>query len=570
MPQYNQYEQKVSSKSTIKDQVSSSPQPALQWHPASGRSLGRAEIMQLQRTMGNRAVLQLLQRMNEPQVESTVASTSPIQENNTGMPDSLKEGLEEMSGMDLSDVRVHYNSKKPSQVDALAYAQGNDIHIAPGQEKHLPHEGWHIIQQRQGRVKPTLQMKTGDLINDDRGLENEANLMGEKAKNGTAVQRQLNKQSTPAPQSTSLNRSSTLTSKNSDMDGPAPIQRTFADAKNLAQTYLPDNPQIAGVTNFSDLEALQIEKNLFTATQWQEIKEALQASSIDQFDSSIIQNILSHLPHRDLVNASKTNKKLNQLANATGVEGSKLTLGELNSEINGSEVIGYHNAKKANTDGLIGDGPDTSKFGLNTPGGQLGSGFYTFPTPAFNKIDGTDGRAVNYGDSSYHKFEVRARGLQEDNIHVRKDSEGTWHSAENEEYNGPNFDAVTDRMDSGGMPELKINDHFYDKESRIKALIKLSDDFDQEQAQESGEDYFDEHQQRAELEEVVNHIDQIKDFWTWEPSTGVQNTLNYNQVEFLERMRGARLQITPIHKPDGSIGKDVLNKINKRSKGLPD
>jgi len=57
--------------------------------------------------------------------------------NATGMPDSLKNGLETMSGADLSEVRVHYNSGKPAQFNALAYAQGNEIHLGPGQEKHL-------------------------------------------------------------------------------------------------------------------------------------------------------------------------------------------------------------------------------------------------------------------------------------------------------------------------------------------------------------------------------------------------------------------------------------------------
>ncbi len=102
------------------------------------------------------------------------------QENHTGMPDDLRQGIESLSGMDMSDVNVHYNSSKPPQVNAHAYAQGNDIHIASGQEKHLPHEAWHVVQQRQGRVKPTSQAG-GVSINDDVGLEKEADVMGERA-----------------------------------------------------------------------------------------------------------------------------------------------------------------------------------------------------------------------------------------------------------------------------------------------------------------------------------------------------------------------------------------------------
>lgn len=101
--------------------------------------------------------------------------------NKTGLPDGLKSGVENLSGYSMDDVKVHYNSSKPAQLKAHAYAQGTDIHIAPGQEKHLPHEAWHVVQQKQGRVKPTLQMKSGVPVNDDAGLENEADVMGAKA-----------------------------------------------------------------------------------------------------------------------------------------------------------------------------------------------------------------------------------------------------------------------------------------------------------------------------------------------------------------------------------------------------
>ncbi|ACL76538.1 DUF4157 domain-containing protein [Ruminiclostridium cellulolyticum] len=100
---------------------------------------------------------------------------------NKGLPANLKDGLEKLSGFNLSDISVHTNSDKPEQVGALAYTQGKDIYIAPGQEQHLAHEGWHAVQQKQGRVSPTLQMKTGTLVNDDAELEKEADSVGSKA-----------------------------------------------------------------------------------------------------------------------------------------------------------------------------------------------------------------------------------------------------------------------------------------------------------------------------------------------------------------------------------------------------
>jgi|WetSurMetagenome_2_1015567.scaffolds.fasta_scaffold00231_6 hypothetical protein len=97
--------------------------------------------------------------------------------NRTGMPDRLKAGIESLSGIDMSDVRVHANSDKPAQLNALAFTQGKQIHLGPGQEKHLPHEVWHVVQQKQGRVRVTRQMK-GVGVNDEARLEVEADTMG--------------------------------------------------------------------------------------------------------------------------------------------------------------------------------------------------------------------------------------------------------------------------------------------------------------------------------------------------------------------------------------------------------
>ena len=109
-----------------------------------------------------------------------VQREEPPRPNNTGMPDNLKTGIESLSGFSMDDVRVHYNSSKPATVQALAYTQGTDIHVAPGQEKHLPHEAWHVAQQMAGRVFPTTNIN-GMPVNDNAALEHEADVMGEKA-----------------------------------------------------------------------------------------------------------------------------------------------------------------------------------------------------------------------------------------------------------------------------------------------------------------------------------------------------------------------------------------------------
>ncbi|HWQ48695.1 MAG TPA: DUF4157 domain-containing protein [Methanosarcina sp.] len=118
------------------------------------------------------------QRQEIPEEEEPLQTK---RENNTGMPDNLKAGVESLSGIDMSDVRVHFNSSKPAEVGALAYTQGTDIHVASGQEQYLPHEAWHVVQQKQGRVQPTMQMKEGVPVNDDVRLEHEADVMGNHA-----------------------------------------------------------------------------------------------------------------------------------------------------------------------------------------------------------------------------------------------------------------------------------------------------------------------------------------------------------------------------------------------------
>lgn len=111
------------------------------------------------------------------QTEASINGDRSQLKNQTGMPDNLKSGIEKVSGYSMDNIRVNYNSPKPAQLKALAYAQGTDIHIGPGQEQHLPHEAWHVVQQMQGRVNPTMQMR-GIGINDNTSLEKEADAMG--------------------------------------------------------------------------------------------------------------------------------------------------------------------------------------------------------------------------------------------------------------------------------------------------------------------------------------------------------------------------------------------------------
>ncbi|MDB5721289.1 MAG: hypothetical protein JWP15_1907 [Alphaproteobacteria bacterium] len=113
----------------------------------------------------------------EPMRQEPSSATSP-----TGcLPEGLQTVMEAMSGFSLSDVVVHRNSAQPARMGALAFTQGSQIHLGPGEEQNLPHEAWHVVQQKQGRVGATKQLGGFGALNDSASLEGEADLMAAKA-----------------------------------------------------------------------------------------------------------------------------------------------------------------------------------------------------------------------------------------------------------------------------------------------------------------------------------------------------------------------------------------------------
>jgi hypothetical protein len=146
---------------------------------AVGRQLNGLSALQERANLSPevRHVAQMQQMLNaSPRMRASVQR----KENNTGMPDHLKAGLEQLSGMSLDGTSVHYNSSEPARFGANAITQGKDIHVGLGQERHVGHEGWHRVQQIQGLVQATTQMH-GMAINTDSTLEREADVMGAKA-----------------------------------------------------------------------------------------------------------------------------------------------------------------------------------------------------------------------------------------------------------------------------------------------------------------------------------------------------------------------------------------------------
>ncbi len=213
-----------------------------------------------QQIMAKQIVSPVVQQVNAPasarlsesetvQPKEMLEASRVQKENKAGLPDNLKFGIENLSGISMDDVKVQYNSPKPNHLQALAYTQGTDIYVAPRQEKHLAHEAWHVVQQKQGRVKPTMQAK-GVAINDDTNLEREADVMGAKAIGGNAHElRHVVQQSGEAvhPRSSSMSvQEPTVQRVPADISVPqrVTVRKAFDKAINLCSKVINSSDEV--------------------------------------------------------------------------------------------------------------------------------------------------------------------------------------------------------------------------------------------------------------------------------------------------------------------------------------
>lgn len=208
----------------------------------------------LQQTIGNQATAQLMQAGLAKD-----STNEPHYERSTALPEPLMQRIERISGLSLDDVQVFYGSNKPDQLGAHAFAQGNQIHLAPSQERHLPHEAWHIVQQRQGRVQPTSQL--GDIkINDQSHLEHEATTMGSLAASNQQLENQYLPPQTgfssfPSNSATQLARKTENYSKNKDKEERKRHNDAITRIVDTIVTIVEQSRQQA--LQWSDLESRQ-------------------------------------------------------------------------------------------------------------------------------------------------------------------------------------------------------------------------------------------------------------------------------------------------------------------------
>lgn len=165
------------------------------------------------------------------------------------LPTALRRPMESASGFRLDDVRVHYNSPRPVALSALAYAQGSEIHLGPGQERHLPHEAWHVIQQKQGRVRGQHVVE-GQLLNQDSALEREAEAMGQATLQGRLTpHRRTLPFASVAPVSTTSDTSRAPVQRQKAWGQSLPSSVTSAPTRQQEQDTLTVNAQHRAQTN---------------------------------------------------------------------------------------------------------------------------------------------------------------------------------------------------------------------------------------------------------------------------------------------------------------------------------
>jgi hypothetical protein len=101
------------------------------------------------------------------------------------VPDEL---VERLMQADLDQVRPRAEPARSLARAAQAYSQGSPIHVGPGAEYHLPHEAWHVIQQRQGGSPsaPAAAAPPCDCDETDNGRENASQRPAQAAGPGRA------------------------------------------------------------------------------------------------------------------------------------------------------------------------------------------------------------------------------------------------------------------------------------------------------------------------------------------------------------------------------------------------
>jgi hypothetical protein len=143
----------------------------------------------------SRLIQPQMKRGIQPQIKRGISQGYLPQKKNDKLPENLQTKMENSFGEDFSDVTIHTDSDKATELGAKAYAQGKDLHFAPGEfqpnskegQELIGHELTHVVQQKEGTVQGG-EVHGKDMVNHDVSLEKEADDAGKLASEGKSVE----------------------------------------------------------------------------------------------------------------------------------------------------------------------------------------------------------------------------------------------------------------------------------------------------------------------------------------------------------------------------------------------
>lgn len=123
-----------------------------------------------------------------PAVAPPIAATAPPGACACGGGCPRCRGAARLRPESLAGLSVHPDSPRARALGAVAFTQGEQIHVAPGHwaphsaagRELIGHEVAHVLQQRSGRVAANAQV-AGHALNDDAALEAEADALAPQA-----------------------------------------------------------------------------------------------------------------------------------------------------------------------------------------------------------------------------------------------------------------------------------------------------------------------------------------------------------------------------------------------------
>lgn len=192
-------------------------------HPAA---LKPADILALQRTVGNRAVQRMLiQRRVDTE---DLRRLGPVR--------SMEHGA-------VDNVRVHNNSARAAEFFGRSFTHRSDPHFPrPLEEDRIPHEAWHAVQPRLGRVRPTVQLKLAvGPANDHYEQEADRVAASVMSESGTPqIQRQEEEDETIQTKSLASTITPLIQRQSEETDEETPVQRRSYGGQPNVESGLED------------------------------------------------------------------------------------------------------------------------------------------------------------------------------------------------------------------------------------------------------------------------------------------------------------------------------------------